>query len=214
MGASWGRWVSLAVTVGTFMGCRLHQPERASTSVLPPCGESKPIIVSGRPTGFEKCSNGSRHRPSSGTCPSALPRSEAVVGLTIDGIGDAAHGGCRRDQDCSERLHGYCGFADRPPTFASCIYGCVRDDECARGQICLCGAPVGACVPAACRTDADCAPGYLCADYAVDGGECGERDAFACQSPRDTCVTTCSMDAGLCTFAHGRRTCSGSCSLE
>lgn len=67
-----------------------------------------------------------------------------------------------------------------------CIYGCTKDSECADGSICLCGDPVGTCVPAKCSADSEC-PDGLCASYVATPG-C-DRPAFACQSPDDQCVS-------------------------
>jgi hypothetical protein len=71
----------------------------------------------------------------------------------------------------------------------SCVYGCVRDDECGEGQICFCDDPVGRCVSAACAVDADC-PGSLCVGVS-EGSPCGGPAwyTFACASANDECLT-------------------------
>ena len=83
---------------------------------------------------------------------------------------------------------------------ASCLYGCVKDSECGADQICVCGEPVGHCVAAACRSDAECATGFLCKSYDSSNG-CG-IERFACQTLDDVCgsnedcAETCDADSG------------------
>jgi len=200
-------------------GCQQHGPASASHPAGPKCAGSEPILLRGQSTGYARCSTGARHRIAATSCPSLLPREgDGTPWLSQFFEGDSpgssdVRGSCQRDSDCSARPHGYCGFAELPPARTSCVYGCVRDEECAQDHICLCADPVGHCVPADCRTDAECGRGYLCADYEPPRAPCGTRDAFACQTPWDTCLDSCANGAGLCLRSSGRRTCSGDCYL-
>ncbi|MEA2700205.1 MAG: hypothetical protein QOI66_4476, partial [Myxococcales bacterium] len=65
-----------------------------------------------------------------------------------------------------------------------------NDQDCGAGHVCQCGDPVGTCIATNnCITDADCAPGKLCAGGSGDpnetSGSCGFR--LACQTPADQC---------------------------
>lgn len=59
---------------------------------------------------------------------------------------------------------------------------CRTDDECSDSELCFCGPDGGLCVPAACRADADCGTGNLCANNIA----CGVT-RFHCQTPSDEC---------------------------
>ncbi|HEY3234995.1 MAG TPA: ferritin-like domain-containing protein, partial [Polyangiaceae bacterium] len=105
------------------------------------------------------------HREAPGVCVSKLPRDVTFTYIQ-----------CTSDLDCTASPHGYCdgGY---------CIYGCIVDDECGPGRICLCGYPVGHCARATCAIDADCPTGLLCASWT---GGC-EATLFDCQTPADQC---------------------------
>jgi hypothetical protein len=144
-----------------------------------PCLDPKIIEVGGKPTGYEVCANGAIHRRENLECPSLLPQPKACE--------QAAQGGnCKSDADCKEAANGYCvgseGGFEAPGCY--CNYGCTKDTDCGDGSICLCGEPVGRCVAATCRSDADCGGG-LCNSYGLD--QICYNFGFACQSPKDTC---------------------------
>jgi hypothetical protein len=138
--------------------------------------------------GWERCGNGMVHRRELGSCASKVPRPEPAVstypapfGTTDAGLG----GACRYDSDCTAKAYGHCEWSsDIGGTY--CAYGCVTNADCGAGAACLCGAPVGKCVPASCLTDAECGSAFLCSDYAYDPG-CGGR-AMACQHAADSCA--------------------------
>jgi hypothetical protein len=120
---------------------------------------------------------------------------------------------CASDAECAARPHGFCApfSAGLPPqTFLTCQSGCVTDADCSGSQICLCGSPVGTCVEATCRTDADCGEGR-CASSTVPGGCSFDTVRFDCQTPDDECVTDADCSSGFqkCSFANGARRCSG-----
>jgi len=147
----------------------------AGGSVNPfPC--NGPAELTSPPSGYVMCTSGMIHRPEKRQCPETIPRAS-----TIDAGAD-----CHRDADCTAKPHGHCewlsGLTQTSGTI--CVYGCVRDEECAAGQICLCGEVTGTCVGSAnCVTDSDCGGSLLCAGYY----EVCEQTRFACQSPEDTC---------------------------
>lgn len=186
------------------------QPTAGEGSVPAACDSPTPLGG-----GWELCANGVRHRAAIvGECASGVPRAGMAfdpitygVGapLTDAGVPDLSGFRCISDTDCNERAQGHCELGQIGPY---CVYGCVTDADCAADQACLCGEPVGQCVPAACRVDSDCSAGLLCADY-LQQPFCG-GPALACQSRNDECVGT--ADCETCTIEEGNRhrTCSSS----
>lgn len=127
--------------------------------------------------GFVQCT-GFRHRESQRACVSKVPRAAAVPHQTA--------GACDFDADCTEKPYGWCSNVSQVGN-TYCEYGCVQDSDCASGELCDCGDPVGRCVPANCVVDADCQDGFLCRSYDSSGG-CG-MTVYQCQSPADACGT-------------------------
>jgi hypothetical protein len=86
--------------------------------------------------------------------------------------------------------HGYFGG-----TVCSCEYPCREDADCGPGSACLCSSGVpnacadghsvgeSQCVPADCRTDADCG-GLFCG---VSLTQCGSTDGLFCHTLEDEC---------------------------
>ncbi|WP_437979642.1 ferritin-like domain-containing protein [Sorangium sp. So ce117] len=179
----------------------------SSTGGLPPeefpfaCDDPEPIVVADQDTGYVRCADGWIHRAEVVTCPSPLPRAKACADPS------GATGNCKSDADCTEQPHGYCdvmtGGEVAPGCF--CQYGCTTDADCGEGQICLCGDPVGQCVPSRCTSDQDCGK-LLCSSYVLHPG-CGGT-AFACQTPADECASDqdCSGDE-QCSLEALRHTC-------
>jgi hypothetical protein len=113
--------------------------------------------------GFERCETGQLHRTSvDGVCSSPLPRDFAFTPDEVDALQLAAiERGldasalleilpCAYDVQCAIQPNGYCEATPGGDLLSECRYGCVSDDECDSGSICLCGDPVGTCVPALC----------------------------------------------------------------
>lgn len=169
-----------------------------------PCSNPAPLPgPDGTPTGYVTCDGGSVHRSARMDCPSVVPRAAACQPyVSYDaGIG----GGCTHDSDCTAQANGYCVPGIQFPGCV-CDYGCIRDSDCAQGQICECGNPAGKCVSATCTSDQDCGQG-LCLSYEAMPG-CG-MTAFACQKPGDTCVSNadCTAQGGMCGLASGLHVC-------
>lgn len=171
-----------------------------------------PLRIDGRLTGYvalgvERGDIG-YHRPEVRDCPSTLPRAGQHPAK------DSAAWECRRDTDCTESPHGYCALHGMIPA-TSCVYGCVTDSECAEDELCLCGDPVGRCVPANCRSDEDCAGNLRCATSRIRPSESGARDCellltFACEDRGDRCRIDdpCSASDTSCLLGPGgRRSC-------
>jgi hypothetical protein len=121
--------------------------------------------------GYVDCADGSLRRPSAGVCQSSLPRAAPDLPLVFSE--------CTTDRDCSSVAHGFCAYG-------ACKSGCISDDECANGEACFCGAAIGVCVPAQCRSDADCPVGFPCSGYVRPGFAVSD---LACQTPEDECLT-------------------------
>jgi hypothetical protein len=172
----------------------------------------------GEKPGYERCSEGYRHRVAATTCSSPLPRDRTCIGGGDEDL-------CKKDSDCAVKPNGFCqgpgsrgaSVVRRQPTIVAsasppnlkigckCSYGCVTDADCGDGELCLCGTPVGECVTANCRTDADCKGEMLCAE--LDPYFLGGLD-YACQTRKDQCNTHAQCtDGKSCVFEHGHRDC-------
>jgi hypothetical protein len=154
--------------------------------------------------GWQACANGLIHRAAAARCPSSLPRPDPLPALLLfeqSPPHDASN--CQTDSDCAGTEHGHCEFFASGTSALLCVAGCVTDDECAGNEVCLCGDPVGSCVPANCRLDSDCGGDLLCANYVRDP-RCAPV-AFACQSGLDLCEVDgdCGGDA-FCTYESTR----------
>ena len=164
----------------------------------PSCVDPTPVVIVGSSgplaTGFVTCHGGWTHREQQVNCPSLLPRAAGV---------GAVESGCTSDADCTEHSEGWCYRTDPNPSICGapsgrfvgrCSYGCVRDDDCGSGMICVCGEWTGQCAPSDCTTDADCG-GLLCVS---------SNEGFGCQRASDECMLSADCSGGYCTNA---RTC-------
>ena len=165
------------------------------------CIDPAPVVDPS--SGYVRCQNGLVHRTMKATCPSRVPRPDVI---TID----AGLSNCRMDSDCADLgPFGHCAPVDvNGRVYVGCFAGCINDEQCRAGEICVCGDPVGQCKIAKCTSDADCAsPDLFCASHVLSPG-C-PHIAFACQSYDDACA----VDADCppltqCSLADGwRRAC-------
>ncbi len=160
------------------------------------CIDPLPILVTGKDTGYDTCKGGTVRRRAILDCPTApLPTSECTYDAAPSGVGKCASNG-----DCDAGPFGVCSvpFTDPYAGYCSCSYGCARDSDCASGQICLCGDPVGRCVGASCNAGT-CGAGEECASYWLEYCT-GCLQGFACQSVADTCFSDLDCDGGVCTL--------------
>jgi len=133
---------------------------------------------------------------------------------------DGGPTGCSSDSDCTNHPNGYCSQFDPAgglPPGCSCYYGCQTDADCGTGQVCLCGNPVGQCVPASCTSDADCGTGLLCT-MSAPLGTCPSAPPFACRTPSDACAgpkdcATAGGAAGTCGYNNGVHECVPECAF-
>jgi hypothetical protein len=175
-------------------------PDASSAPFARPCEGPHPYIDAA--SGFVACANGSLHRPQKGVCPSpTLPRARVLAKPSVGKME------CARDADCREKRFGRCeyGTSMGHQIGTRCTYGCTRDEECAKGWLCVCGEPAGQCQRAHCSVDSDCGDGLLCASF-------GQRDTekgFACQTPADECGgdNDCARSYQCLLAEGGRRTC-------
>ena len=174
------------------------------------CTGEKPVAAAGKDdTGYRACENGVMHRPTAQTCGSLVPRAEACKVPVGPQQGD-----CATDADCAGTPNGHCDpeYVGQGAYKCACQPGCTKDADCAgTGEICLCGDPIGACVKAACATDADCGSDY-CRSFA-EGLSCPGGTAFKCESPTDGCVTNASCGGNEVCSIHpdGVARCTGIC---
>jgi hypothetical protein len=156
------------------------------------------------------CEEGYVHRPAATVC---TPPAGGPSAGGADGAGDPPAGGiggrlpsatgrelCATsgvpdDALCAGFQHGFCRTV--VPSIecrgGCCFSGCVSDQDCGTGSICLCGStrsPTGGeCVAADCATDRDCGEGFLCASHDDVCGTDG-RPRFGCQKLEDECTTS------------------------
>jgi hypothetical protein len=147
-------------------------------------------------TGLTTCEEGYRFRGEAVTCDR---RGDEVASGAAGGQGGAA-GEAPPVQTpmCAtacEGPHAFCNLVCGIPVIATCQIGCVSDDECADTELCLCDSlRGGACVPASCRSDADCEAGYHCA---LEDSCCGNGH-FSCQKAEDECLSRDDCDGVMC----------------
>jgi hypothetical protein len=163
------------------------------------------------------CDEGYKHRPAATRCE---PVADAASPGSAGAAGDPATGGSGGELPhatghescatatgpdnaaCAGFEHGFCRTVV-PSVECSggcCFSGCVTDQDCAAGSICLCGStrsPTGGeCVQSSCVTDADCGPGLRCASY---DSACGDPlPLFGCQKLQDTCVSSADCNGRPC----------------
>ena len=124
--------------------------------------------------------DGFTHLDHTEKCESHVPRPEPVT-PPVGGVAS-----CKMDSDCKEKAYGWCGSGNGGQVQGTfCEYGCVTNADCTDKQVCLCGEPVGHCQAADCKSDSECAPGFLCKGYDSSGG-CDFTN-YTCQSSADTC---------------------------
>jgi hypothetical protein len=98
---------------------------------------------------------------------------------------------CAVDDDCHAG-DGQCDGYDHG-SGCFCEYECRVDGDCAPGHVCLCAAspgssalvPTTTCLPANCRTNADCSEGLPCT---LSRGECYGVTGLYCRTPDDLCT--------------------------
>jgi hypothetical protein len=186
------------------------------------CVDPQPILVGGADTGYDTCKGGTVRRRAIVDCP--------VVPIPKNACSWTPPVGCTSSAECDAGLYGTCSNPGGNDT-CSCVYGCVRDSDCASGQICACGAvgvtfpaglgnPVGTCTWASCNVGT-CGAGQECAEYFLsDCPQC--VSGFACQTAADQCFSNSdcpgsASGAGSCALSPdgGARVCTsgngGSC---
>jgi hypothetical protein len=130
------------------------------------------------PTGIEECADGSRHRYAAIACTDLADGNGCV---------DSACGGCPEGQLCQGTYYGDC----------LCITPCATDAECADGEACVCqqaGTWATRCMPAGCRTDADC--GEFECGVGVDA--CDHANGLWCRTAADACHGDAQCDGNYC----------------
>lgn len=149
--------------------------------------------------GTVRCAEGWLHRPERATCPITRPRDQ------VNNAPDAAP--CRKDSDCGEAPNFCTSFPSTGSTMYACVTGCFDDEDCAEGELCACGEPLGVCSPASCMTDSDC-PGSACLGTQIRPCLSATTPSFRCADPNDACrrEQDCGP-AGACSTGDGPREC-------
>jgi hypothetical protein len=191
-------------------GAEVAPPMGGSSTGQPPplcapseCEHPEPVLVNGEPVGFERCEGTQGpwlHRSRAVRCPRLIPRDVVLEPIKPPPVGERPeipYDECTSDADCAGALE-FCrpSHINLPGGCAyrrlECQAGCEVDSDCESGHICLCGDPIGLCVPAFCTSDADCTAGYHCSSAIErpDTEFCDQPEpyyAFACTTPEDTC---------------------------
>jgi hypothetical protein len=198
--------ISLLAGMGflsTACGGQASQSEAGTRRPLPAACTS-PVLDAA--TGFETCAEGYSHRVEKRACGSRSAHDDALPRAADNDPIDCF--GADRQPDstkCSQFAYGYC-YA---PQNTLCRSGCVIDEDCGSGMMCVCGHPEsptgGVCQPATCSTDAECGSNSLCASYQ---GWCSGA-GFSCQSSEDQCFSAsdCGTGTGSCARVDGHRAC-------
>jgi hypothetical protein len=148
-----------------------------------PCDPLTPSPPDLEPEGRIWCQIGGTHRPVPNECAVDPPRTEAACRWS----GDV----CEFDADCDEQPLGVCRTVGQGQDSCVCDYGCHTDADCEDGGVCLClWGRAGTCVPATCRSDADCAPGFQCRGYQNPNSNVCDEERYECQTAADTCQET------------------------
>lgn len=157
------------------------------------------------------------HRPGAASC--ALPDHDGSV-VAPEGMGGRPSGGittksiapCKMDSDCPQDT--YC-VAEM--SGGVCVSACTADSDCAPHEVCACNSylrqydsiaiELGYCAPADCRTDADCASGFLCIVPLDSGLGCPWGPSkFTCQTESDECAGTADCPIGtVCSSSSPHR---------
>ena len=108
---------------------------------------------------------------------------------------------------CTERPNGRCASESCLSDWCTCVYACASDADCASDEACLrpehgldAGLPMPQCVPAGCRTGADCASGEC--GVTVIPASLTEELQLACRTPSDLCRVEADCESGdICSRA-------------
>lgn len=148
-------------------------------------GETRPDAKPGK-TGYIRESDGSVHRAGAQACSPANDRP------ACSDPGERGHG-CKTDAECKDGPHARCvQDSGQIGQYCRCDYACASDSDCKQGEVCVCGDALGGnhhsqCVPAKCKSDAEC--GDRTCGLSVYFNGCSEAVTLACHTDKDTCKT-------------------------
>jgi hypothetical protein len=138
--------------------------DEPSVELIRGCPGAATIIA-----GLDRCSDGVYHRTDSWQCEiepppqgELTPEEQATIMQFLADGGNPRRVECMSHGDCTEHRLGSCFVDIENNVVSSCFYTCFNDDDCSAGTACYCAGNTSTCVPARCRSDADCLPGFAC----------------------------------------------------
>ena len=162
------------------------------------------------------CNDSFVHRPTAVSC--ALPaHDESVMPGQLAG-GATTRGSTRSVTPCQE--DGDCppgGYCVEEMAGGVCVFACQNDGECDPNEVCACDSylrqrdatpiELGFCTPADCRSDGDCASGFLCTVPLDSALGCPSGPSkFTCQNASDECAGTKGCPVGtVCSSSSPHR---------
>ena len=163
------------------------EPEHAPTTPSR-CADPTPIMIGGGPSGYVTCADGAVDRAVAQACANPINAPACK--------GSENHRECETHADCMDKPNGHCmSGSGQIGSYCGCVYPCLSDESCEAGFACLCpdvaeyGPPVSVCVPAQCKTNADCPTGSWAGECGVslyhDG--CSHDWALQCRTGEDAC---------------------------
>ena len=102
---------------------------------------------------------------------------------------------------CTDRPNGRCAAESCLSSWCTCVYACASDADCGADEACLrpehgleAGLALPQCVPASCRTAADCGSGEC--GVAVVPASTTRQLRLTCRAPTDECRADGDCDGG------------------
>jgi hypothetical protein len=137
----------------------------------PPHPTGRPDVILGRPTGYVFVTDYLLVRDQIVECPKRIPRDVSQCTAPYR----KKNATCLNDSECTGKPNGWCTAHGLSMAPCACRYGCTLDNECDKGEVCVCADPVGFCAAAPCM-ETGCERGVCALRMHSEGF----MDAFEC----------------------------------